>query len=61
MVKVHQMTKTQYYNMSLIIRKMMIYAKECGYISENPFSDVKVNPKLFFKKKKVKKENMEEE
>ena len=52
MVKVHQMTKTQYYNMSLIIRKMMIYAKECGYISENPFSDVKVNPKLFFKKKK---------
>ncbi|MCF2679785.1 tyrosine-type recombinase/integrase [Faecalicatena contorta] len=52
MVKVYQMTKTQYYNMSLIIRKMMIYAKESGYISENPFSDVKVNSKLFFKKKK---------
>ena len=51
-IKQYDMTKTQYYNMSLIIRKMMIYAKESGYIVDNPFADVKVNAKLFRKCKK---------
>ena len=52
-IKEHEMTKTCYYNMSLIIRQMMIYAKECGYIEKNVFAEVRVNTKMFSKKRKV--------
>lgn len=52
MIKRHSMTKTNYYNMSLIIRQMMLYAKESKYISYNPFEEVKVNSKMFHKSKK---------
>lgn len=51
-IKEYEMTKTCYYNMSLIIRQMMIYAKECGYIEKNVFAEVRVNAKMFSKKKK---------
>lgn len=52
-VKDYEMTKTCYYNMSLPIRKMLIYAKEQGYILSNPFEDVIVNAKMFRKKRKA--------
>lgn len=51
-IKEYKMTKTCYYNMSLIIRQMMIYAQEAGYILNNPFANVKVNAKMFAKKRK---------
>ena len=51
-IKEHEMTKTCYYNMSLIIRQMMIFAKECGYIEKNVFAEVRVNAKMFSKKQK---------
>ena len=46
------MTKKSYYNMSLILRQCLDYAVECGYITENVFSKVKVNTKLFQRVKK---------
>lgn len=52
MVKHHTMTKTCYYNMAIILKKMMVYALEEGDISHNPFEGVKVDTKLFYKKKK---------
>ena len=52
MVKHHKMTKTCYYNMSMILRKMMNYALEMEYIPCNPFDGVKVDSKLFHQKKK---------
>ena len=52
MVKHYKMTKTCYFNMSMILRKMMNYALEMEYISYNPFEGVKVDSKLFYKKKK---------
>lgn len=51
-IKAYSMTKTCYYNMSLILRQAMIYAKECGYIETNVFAEVHVNSKMFLKKKK---------
>ena len=43
----------------------MKYALECEYIPTNPFEEVKVNSKLFSKKKKASSEtqvyNLEEE
>ncbi|GFI15999.1 tyrosine recombinase XerC [Lachnospiraceae bacterium] len=52
MIKQYKLTKKSYYNMSLILRQCLDYAVECGYISENVFSKVKVNTKLFQRVKK---------
>lgn len=51
-VKEKQLTKTQYYNMSIILRQGLQYAFDCKIISENPFATVKVSTKLFFVKNK---------
>lgn len=51
MIKTHEMTKTKYYNMSVIIRQSLDYALDCGYIDHNYFSDIKVEPKMFKGKK----------
>lgn len=56
MVKTCSMTKTEYYNMSLILRQSLKYAFEANYISNNPFKDVKVEPKMFRKRKKPESE-----
>lgn len=53
LIKQHDMTKTKYYNMSIIIRQALDYAKDCGYIDYNYFNDVVVDPKMFRGKKKV--------
>lgn len=52
MIKQHNLTKKSYYNMSLILRQCLDYAVECGYLSENVFSRVRVNTKLFQRVKK---------
>lgn len=51
-IKAYQMSKTCYYNMSIILRQGLDYAQEMGYIKINPFRKVKVEPRMFFRKKK---------
>lgn len=53
LIKQHNMSKTKYYNMSVILRQALDYAKDCGYIDCNYFNDVVVDPKMFRGKKKV--------
>ena len=47
LIKREKLTKKQYYNLTIIIRQMLDYMVEKGYINNNPFSRVKVNNKLF--------------
>lgn len=51
-VKEFNLTKKQYMNMSHIIRDSLNYAESVGYIEENLFLKIHVNPKLFRKVKK---------
>lgn len=53
LIKQHDMTKTKYYNMSVIIRQALDYARDCGYIDFNQFNDVVVDPKMFRGKGKI--------
>ena len=57
-IKKHKMTRTKYYNMSIIIRQCLEYACQDGVdiIETNPFEKVKVNKKLLIKKPKPKRE-----
>lgn len=52
LVRQHSMTKSCYFNMSLIIRQALLYAVEKKLIHESPFANVKVDSKLFRKVKK---------
>ena len=52
MIRQYNMTKVMYYNMSLIIRQALEYAKDAGFIEENIFKSVKINTKLFRRVKK---------
>lgn len=47
MVKTEQLTKKQYYNMSVIMRQALAYAVDCKILKENPFEQVHVSTKLF--------------
>lgn len=51
-VKKKKLTKKQYYNMSIIIRQSLDYAVQKKLLSDNPFSKVTVDKKLFRAKKK---------
>lgn len=56
LIKEHEMTKTCYYNMSMIIRQCMDYAVEqLGILEENTFRKVKIRTKIL--KKNVKKDD----
>lgn len=57
-IKEHSMTKTKYYNMSIILRQCLEYACMDGVniIENNPFNKVTVNKKLFIKKPKPNRE-----
>lgn len=46
-VKSENLTKKQYYNMSMIIRQVLDYALEKEIIEQNPFTRVKIDGKLF--------------
>lgn len=52
LVKKKSMTKTCYFNMSLIIRQALLYAVELKLISTSPFANVKIETKLFSKSQK---------
>lgn len=52
MIQKFNMTKKQYYNMSVILRQELDYAVEKGYIEKNVFSNVKINSKIFRRVKK---------
>ena len=47
LIRKHSLTKTQYYNITVIMRQALEYAKEKGIITESPFAGVKVSKKLF--------------
>lgn len=56
LVKAHNMTKKQYYNMAIIMRQALQLAVTQDIIEDSPFDRVKVNRKLF---KKTQKKNSE--
>lgn len=55
-IKEYNMTKTCFYNMSLVLRQSLLYAKSTHIISYNPMVDVKINTKMFRHVKKPKDE-----
>lgn len=54
LIKKYNMTKTQYYNVTVIIRQAFEYAVEIGVLEENVFSYVKIDGKRMFRKVKKK-------
>lgn len=58
MIRKHGMTKTKYYNMSVILRQCLDYCceEEIGIINANPMERVKIKGKLFVKKQKPSRE-----
>lgn len=58
-IKERSLTKTQFYNMSIILRQGLQYAHDIQAIPSNPFENVKVDPKLFARpRKKADKEEV---
>lgn len=51
-IKNHNLTKTQFYNMSIILRQGFLYAKQKNIIQDNPCADIKINTKMFRHNKK---------
>ncbi|SCP97147.1 Site-specific recombinase XerD [Anaerobium acetethylicum] len=51
-IKEHGMTKTQYYNMSIIMRQELDYAVTKGILKENPFRKVEVESRMLQKSRK---------
>lgn len=49
-IKEKSMTKTEYYNMSLIMRQVLDYAVDLDILYKNPFRDVKINGRRVFKR-----------
>lgn len=47
LIKKYNMTKTKYYNTTVIIRQGLKYAVKKGYIDKDPFSAAEINTKLF--------------
>lgn len=58
LIKKYELTKKQYYNMSIIMRQCLDYAcePEIGLLSSNPFNRVKINKNLFAQKEIPKSE-----
>lgn len=51
-IKKNNLTKTSFYNMSIIIRQGLKFAKDKGYVEHNIFPGIRVNTKMFRKQKK---------
>lgn len=47
LIKEYQMTKTQYYNMSIIMRQALELAVAKGILIHTPFEEVRINVKMF--------------
>lgn len=56
MIKSYDMTKTMYYNMSMIMRQCLDYAVDRGIISENPLSKVEIDGRRMFRHPKKQKD-----
>ena len=56
LIRKYDMTKTMYYNVSLIIRQILDYAEELEIVEENLFRKVKVDSKRMFRKIHKKKD-----
>lgn len=50
LIQDNQMTKTEYYNTTIIMRQSLEYAVDLGLIQDNQFSKVKVDGRRMFKK-----------
>lgn len=53
-IKAHKMTKTQYYNVTVIVRQALTYAVDLKLIPQSPMDEVVVNGKKLFRKVKKK-------
>lgn len=51
-IKSNKLTKKAYYDMSIILRQSLDYLVDKGYVEKNIFREVKINTKLFLRKKK---------
>lgn len=47
LIRKYSLTKTQYYNITVIVRQSLDLAVDKGIIEKNHFSDIKINSKLF--------------
>ena len=56
LIRKYNMTKTMYYNVSLIIRQMLDYAAELEIVEENLFRKVRIDSKRMFRKVHKKKD-----
>lgn len=54
LIQDYEMTKNQYFNVTVIMRQGLAYAVDKGIISDNPFAGVKVDGKRLFRKVKKK-------
>lgn len=54
LIKDHNMTKNQYYNVTVIMRQSLLYAVDLAIIESSPFSLVKIDGKRLFRKVKKK-------
>ena len=53
-IKDYNLTRGQYYNMSIIIRQCLDYCCQVNILQSNPFRSVKIRKKLFRKVRKPK-------
>lgn len=51
-IKEYEMTRTEYYNMSIILRQSLIYAVDKKILVESPFKNMRINTKLLRKVRK---------
>lgn len=54
LIQKYKMSKTQYYNCTIIMRQVLDYAVDSNIISENPFSLIKIDGRRLFRQVKKK-------
>ena len=59
LIKDHEMTKNNYYNVSIIMRQGLAYALDAGIISTNPFTEVKIDGSRMFRRVQKKPDAMQ--
>ena len=50
LIKDHDMTKNNYYNVTVIMRQSLEYAVDSGLLKNNPFKEVKIDGRRMFRK-----------
>lgn len=54
LIQDYEMTKNQYFNVTVIMRQALLYAVDLGIIQSSPFSEVHIDGKRLFRKTKKK-------